>query len=82
MKFPRTFPRNRVISTFNKLGFKLVRITKHIHMIKTDENGDPQYLTIPNYNFIYGGTIRKICSEANISREEFLRAYYGRSYNK
>jgi hypothetical protein len=38
-------------------------------------NGSLMPLTMPNHNIIKGSTLRTICTQSGISREEFLDAY-------
>jgi len=60
----------------NKLGFEVVRIGNHISLLRNNSDGSKTTMTIPNHNKIKGSTLRRICSLAQISRDEFLDAYY------
>jgi predicted RNA binding protein YcfA (HicA-like mRNA interferase family) len=74
-KFPVDTPKNKVIKTFILLGFQLVREHEHIAMIRENPDGSRTPLTMPNHTRIKGSTLRTICSQAGISRDEFFKAY-------
>ena len=74
-KFPVDAPKTKVLKTLERLGFHLVREREHIAMLRRNPDGSTTPLTIPNHSRIKGSTLRAICSQAGISREEFLRAY-------
>lgn len=73
--FPFDAPKKKVIKTFQMLGFSLVREREHISMIRNNADGTSTPLTLPNHLKIKGSTLRAICSQAGISRDEFLEAY-------
>jgi predicted RNA binding protein YcfA (HicA-like mRNA interferase family) len=75
MKFPIDAPKRKVIKTFEALGFKIVRAGNHISMIRENPDGGNTPLTMPNHENIKGSTLRTICTQAGISREEFLETY-------
>jgi predicted RNA binding protein YcfA (HicA-like mRNA interferase family) len=75
MKFPTDAPQRKVIKAFEALGFKIVRVGNHISMIRENADGGRTPLTIPNHNKIKGSTLRTICTQAGISRKEFLKIY-------
>jgi predicted RNA binding protein YcfA (HicA-like mRNA interferase family) len=75
MKFPRDAPKQKVIKTFESLRFRTVRIGKHISMVRENPDGTKTPLTMPNHERIKGSTLRVICRQVGIKREEFLRAY-------
>lgn len=75
MKFPREAPKRRVIKTLEALGFRTIRTGNHIAMIRDNSDGSKTPLTLPNHDKIKGSTLRVICRQAKITREEFLRFY-------
>ncbi len=74
-KFPVDAPKAKVIKTLESLGFRLVRQQEHIAMVRQQPDGSRTPLTLPNHRRIKGSTLRAICSQASIPREEFLQAY-------
>jgi len=74
--FPVDAPKVKVIKTFELLGFSLVREREHIAMIRENPDGTRTPLTLPNHSKIKGSTLRTICTQAGIPREELLKAYH------
>jgi hypothetical protein len=64
-----------VLRTFELLRFRLVREREHISMVRDNPDGTRTPLTMPSHITIRGSTLRTICTQAGITREEFLRAY-------
>ncbi|MDI6888118.1 MAG: type II toxin-antitoxin system HicA family toxin [Methanocellales archaeon] len=75
MKFPKDAPKRKVIKTFEKLGFKIVRVGNHISMVRENPDGSKTPLTMPNHERIKGSTLRTICRQSGIPREKFLKIY-------
>jgi len=73
--FPVDAPKMKVIKAFELLGFSLVKEREHIALIRENPDGTRTPLTLPNHSKIKGSTLRTICTQAGIPREEFLRAY-------
>ncbi len=65
-KFPSDAPKNKVIKTFESLGFRLVRVNEHIAMVRDNDDGTKTPLILPNHLLIKGSTLRTICTQAGI----------------
>jgi predicted RNA binding protein YcfA (HicA-like mRNA interferase family) len=74
-KFPVDAPQQRVVKTFKLLGFQMVREREHISMERLNPDGSKIPLTMPNHPQIKASTLRTICTQAGISRDDFLTAY-------
>jgi predicted RNA binding protein YcfA (HicA-like mRNA interferase family) len=75
VKFPADAPKRRVIKALERLGFRLVREHQHISMARDNADGTQTPLTMPNHPRMKGSTLRMICTQAGIPRDEFLEAY-------
>ena len=75
MKFPIDAPKRKVIKAFEALGFKILRVGNHISMVRENPDSSNTPLTMPNHENRKGSTLRTICTQAGISREEFLETY-------
>jgi len=75
-KFPVDAPKTQVLKALEKLGFRLVREKNHISLIRENSDGSKTPLTMPNHSKIKASTLRTICQQAGISREEFFDAYF------
>ena len=75
-KFPTDAPIRKVMKALERLGFSLVREGNHIAMIKENPDGTRTPLTMPSHSTIKKSTLRTILTQAKISRDQFLEAYY------
>ncbi len=74
-KFPVDASKQKVLKALGLLGFHIVREKEHISMVRNNPDGSITPLTMPNHTKIKSSTLRQICTQARISREEFLAAY-------
>jgi predicted RNA binding protein YcfA (HicA-like mRNA interferase family) len=74
-KFPVDAPRAKVIATLQALGFRSVRRGNHIAMVRDSADGTRTPLTLPAHPTIKSSTLRTICTQARIPREEFPTAF-------
>lgn len=74
-KFPVDAPLNKVLKALQLIGFVIVREGNHIAMSRKNADGTNTPLTLPNHRTIKSSTLRTICTQSGISREDFLNSY-------
>ena len=74
-KFPADAPKRKVVKTLQMLGFRTVREKEHISMVREKPDGTKTPLTIPSHPKIKASTLRTICTQSGITRDEFLKTY-------
>ncbi len=73
--FPVDAPQRRVIKALERLGFRVVREAEHIALVRDNADGTRTPMTLPNHRLIKGSTLRTICRQSGITRDDFLAAY-------
>ena len=74
-KFPVDATKRNVVKALEILGFRIVREKEHISMVRENPDGSKTPLTMPNHPKIKASTLRTICTQAGISRDDFIKAY-------
>jgi len=75
VKFPVDAHKRKIVKTLEMLGFRIVREKEHISMLRENSDGTKTPLTMPNHSKIKASTLRLICTQSGIPREQFLKAY-------
>jgi len=75
MKFPVDASKAKTVKTLELPGFQIVREGNHVSMRRINSDGSITPLTIPNHEKIKSSTLRTICTQGKITREDFLRAF-------
>ncbi len=75
VKFPIDAPKRKVVKALKNLEFRTIREKEHISMIHEDPGGNRTPLTMPNHSKIKASTLRTICTQSGITKDEFLKAY-------
>lgn len=74
-RFPVDAPKQKVIRALEALGFQVMREREHISMLRENPDGSRTPLTLPNHPKVKASTLRTICTQAGIARDQFLDAY-------
>ena len=74
-KFPVDAPKRNVVNALEILGFYIVREREHISMERINPDGSKTPLTMPNHTKIKSSTLRTLCTQTGISRDDFMKAY-------
>lgn len=74
-KFPADAPLRRVLKALEILGFTVVREAQHVALERQNADGARTPMTLPNHRRIKSATLRAICTQSGIARDDFLHAY-------
>ena len=74
-RFPKDAPGRKVVRALGELGFEVVREGSHIAMRRRNNDGSVTPLTLPNHARLKSSTLRAICNQSGVTRDDFLQAY-------
>jgi len=74
-KFPRDATKAKILAVLKRLGFEVIRQGNHISLQRRNPDGTVTPMTIPNHTKIKGSTLRTICTQSGIKREDFIKAF-------
>ena len=74
-RFPVDAPRQKVIRALETLGFRVALEREHISLVRVNADGGRTPLTLPNHPRLKASTLRTICTQAGIPRDQFIDAY-------
>ena len=74
-RFPVDAPKQKVVRALEALGFRVLREREHMSMLRENPGGSRTPLTLPNHPKLKASTLRTICTQAGITRDQFLDAY-------
>lgn len=60
---------------FHVESFELVREREHMSLQRRNADGSVTPLTMPNHSHLKGSTLRAICRQSDINRDDFLKAF-------
>jgi hypothetical protein len=73
-RFPSGVPKGKVLRALQSLGFRIRREREHISLERVNSDGSSTPITMPNHPRLKASTLRSLCTQAGISREDFLQA--------
>jgi hypothetical protein len=74
-KFPKDAPKRKVLKALKSFGFRIVREKEHISMVRDNDDGTQTPLTMPNHSRIKDSTLRFICTQSGIPRNDFVKVF-------